>query len=29
MIKVVIVIALFLWIVYVLLQELYENRKKF
>lgn len=29
MIKVVIVIALFLWIVYVLLQECYENRKKF
>lgn len=29
MIKVVIVIALFLWIVYVLLQERYENRKKF
>lgn len=29
MIKVVIAIALFLWIVYVLLQEHYENRKKF
>nr|DAK82388.1 MAG TPA: hypothetical protein [Caudoviricetes sp.]DAS76324.1 MAG TPA: hypothetical protein [Caudoviricetes sp.]DAX18308.1 MAG TPA: hypothetical protein [Caudoviricetes sp.] len=29
MIKVVIAIALFLWIVYVLLQERYENRKKF
>lgn len=29
MIKVVIAIALFLRIVYVLLQERYENRKKF
>lgn len=29
MIKVFIAIALFLWIVYVLLQERYENRKKF
>lgn len=29
MIKVVIAIALFLWIVYVLLQERYKNRKKF
>lgn len=29
MIKVVIATALFLWIVCVLLQERYENRKKF
>ena len=29
MIKVVIAIALFLWIVWILLQERYENRKKF
>ena len=29
MIRTIIAIALFLWIVWILLQERYENRKKF